>query len=418
MGLVSHLKKKFEKRQDDEFEAPFEAPENDDGEEAVTALVPNTDVYTPGYKSVVYFCNWAIYDRKHFPKDLPVQHMTHILYSFADVDPTGAVKLSDPWADTDCMLGGNNAASSSGVNNGCFGEFHRLKRENRHLRILLSVGGWTFSPNFGQGVNTPEKRANFAKTAAALVDSLEIDGIDLDWEYAEGPEKARNYVDLCRLVRLELDSLALRQNLPRNQFDVTVAAPGGEEQLQHLFIGDMDPYLTFWNLMTYDFAGPWSSQTTYHSNLYRGTLSADRTVNSYLSRGAKREKLVLGAPIYGRGFYETTGVGQSFNGTGPGTWEQGVYDYKLLPPPGAVETVDRTAWAAYSYDRNTQTLITYDNPETIAVKAQYVIDHGLAGGMFWESSADYPVDHPRSLIGTFTRMLGNLEMKPNYIKDS
>lgn len=69
---------------------------------------------------------------------------------------------------------------------------------------------------------------------------------------------------------------------------------------------------------------------------------------------------------------------------GQGTWGPGVYDYKDLPFAGAVVTENMTDVASYSYDAATQELVSYDTPNIVAAKANYVVKNGLAGGMFWE----------------------------------
>jgi chitinase len=60
------------------------------------------------------------------------------------------------------------------------------------------------------------------------------------------------------------------------------------------------------------------------------------------------------------------------------------WDYKALPISGAVVTEDSTTVSSYSYDSSKKELISYDTPNIVKTKAQYVVSQGMAGSMFWE----------------------------------
>lgn len=92
--------------------------------------------------------------------------------------------------------------------------------------------------------------------------------------------------------------------------------------------------------------------------------------------------------MYGRAFTSNAGPGTPFSGVGQGTWENGVYDYKALPQPGAAVQNDANVLASWSYDAAQRTMVSFDTPEIVARKAALIQQMGLGGAMYWESSAD------------------------------
>jgi len=341
-----------------------------------------------GKYSVGYFVNWGIYGRKYPPSSIPTQDLTHILYAFANLKgDSGEVFLSDPWADKDIHYPTDSWNESGNNLYGNLKALYLLKKQNRHLKVLLSIGGWTYSPTFHPVVVNPQTRRKFVESSVKILEDYGFDGLDVDYEYPETPEQAQAYVDLLREMREALDrSAAAKGN--DCKFLLTIAAPCGPEKYKKLHIKEMDRSLDFWNLMAYDFSGSWESTAGHQANMYGEPLSASSAVNWYIHQGVARSKIILGVPLYGRSFASTQGPGQPFSGVGGGSWEQGVYDYRAVPMAGAHVMKDEHKGASWTYDYQKQEMVSFDNEDVGHWKGRYIEKEGLGGAMFWELSGD------------------------------
>ncbi|PHH77269.1 hypothetical protein CDD83_4149 [Cordyceps sp. RAO-2017] len=372
-----------------------------------------------GFANSVYFTNWGIYGRNYQPADLPASEISHVLYSFMNLRADGTIYSGDTYADLEKHYPGDSWNDIGKNAYGCVKQLFLLKKANRHTKLMLSIGGWTWSTNFPAAASSPATRSNFAKSAVNFVKDWGFDGIDIDWEYPADDAQAGNMVLLLQAVRDELDAYAAK-SAPGYHFELSIAAPAGPDHYKRLHMAELGRLLDHVNLMAYDFAGSWSNYSGHDANLYANPnnpnatpFNTDDAVQAYIKGGIAAEKIVLGMPIYGRSFQSTDGVGKTYKGIGSGTWENGVWDYKALPKAGAKVAYDDIAKGYYSYDDKTKELISFDTPEMIQDKVKYLKGKGMGGAMFWEASADRK--DGGSLISTSHQALGALDSSQNWL---
>ena len=85
-------------------------------------------------------------------------------------------------------------------------QLYRLKLDNRHLKVILSVGGDTFSKQwYWDFLPNKTERATFVSSAVQMIKDYGFDGIDIDYEYPNSTAVAENYADLLVETRKGLD---------------------------------------------------------------------------------------------------------------------------------------------------------------------------------------------------------------------
>ncbi|KAI9308702.1 glycoside hydrolase superfamily, partial [Cunninghamella echinulata] len=167
-----------------------------------------------------YFANWSIYDRNYNIVDVAINadKLTHILYAFANIQENGEVVLGDAWADKDKHFppeqtidgkGDVWSEDDSGKLFGNFKQLYLLKQRHRHLKVSLSIGGYSWSSNFAGIAADPQKRSVFIQSAIKHLADLGLDGIgtltdrynlliflkklDIDWEFPKDEQEALSY---------------------------------------------------------------------------------------------------------------------------------------------------------------------------------------------------------------------------------
>ncbi|MFE5626520.1 glycosyl hydrolase family 18 protein [Streptomyces virginiae] len=357
----------------------------------------------PGDKvKLGYFTNWGVYGRNYHVKNLvtsgTASKITHINYAFGNVQ-NGQCTIGDAYADYDKAYTADQ--SVDGVADtwdqplrGNFNQLRKLKKQYPNLKVLWSFGGWTWSGGFPQAAANPTA---FAQSCYNLVEDPRwadvFDGIDLDWEY---PNACGLSCDTSGAAAFKNLMQAVKARFGANNLvtaAITADASDGGKIDKADYAGAAQ-YTDFYNVMTYDFFGAWAAQgpTAPHSPLtsyagipQAGFNSAD-AIAKLKAKGVPGSKLNLGIGFYGRGWTGVTQAapGGTATGPAPGTYEQGIEDYKVLKNScPATGTVAGTAYAKCGSN-----WWSYDTPATIAGKMTWAKQQGLRGAFYWEFSGD------------------------------
>ncbi len=246
-----------------------------------------------------------------------------------------------------------------------------LKKTNPSLKVLLSIGGWG-AGNFSEMAADESHRKKFCENCLKAVNQYGLDGIDLDWEYptsssagiSSSPDDTKNFTLLVKDLRATLGDGLL----------ITMASSANAKYVN---FKDFIDYMDWVNLMTYDMGNP-----PYHNaGLYKSAMtkrSCDESVALHYTAGVPYEKIVLGMPFYGRDDHNAFTAGDDDNY---------VY-YHDITAGSYVERWDSQALVPYLTNAAGTMVLSYDNEQSISLKANYIKDKGLKGAMYWAIEGD------------------------------
>lgn len=403
-------------------------------------------VASSSLRNVMYYSDWSIWEGQsnYYPQDLPSHLYTHLNFCFLDFDSAGNLMFTD----TDAAVGASlnqDGVTWGDVNAGILPVLRAERAENPNMKLGVSVGGWSKSGDFSTMTANNSTRATFVTNMMKFLEYTDFDYIDIDWEYPavvrqpdyvdnaldEGTPAAssadkENYIKLLQDLRTAMDEQGER--LGKN-YELSVALPMSQEKLEvGIDIPAMFQVIDFANVMTYDARGAFDTVSGHHSPLYGNPAdpmyekgySVDQSVQYLLEKGAPSEKIVIGAAFYSRGWenienkelvsglpglFSVAGVGMNNADTsssvgalndialsvGEGGYAGGVWAYRNFDNlkasyPNLVEYWDDVAKAPYLY--NGSAFFTYDNPQSLAEKANYVLEHNLGGIISWQAGND------------------------------
>ena len=272
-----------------------------------------------------------------------------------------------------------------------------LRAQNPKLKVLVSAGGWSWSGAFSDVALNKQSRSAFVESAVAFIQNYNLDGLDLDWEYPGligagnkfRSEDKQNYTRLLLDLRHAFDRAG---NRLQKRLYLSVAVGASANFIAHTEMARVAHAVDYVNLMSYDYYEPTDDKIAgHHAALYTNPAdpthqSADASVQLFLAAGVPRHKLILGVPFYGHAW------------KGAGLYQKAVglhipADFKnimvsMTPSAGFIRYWDRISSVPYLYNSKTHVFVSYEDPQSLALKCTYVRSRKLGGIMFWDYEGD------------------------------
>ncbi len=371
---------------------------------ALLTLLLTSVVASAQPKEVIgYFPSWKWNSRGGIvtPARIPYDRLTIINYAFFAPLPDGTIAGKDTTGDA-LYLRSSPSLTELAHNHG--------------VKVVLSLGGWEDSDNFPAVAATPQTREVFAGSCAGAIRQYGFDGIDIDWEYPGfemhkgSPADRQNFTALLRTLRDTLTAVGTSRG---QTLLLTAAFPAATNRLASVEVDSVAKVLDLFNIMTYDFYGPWDAKANHNAPLYpsegadssRCMDAAFRLFHDAL--GIPSSRITVGVPFYGQTYTDCTALNSSHHGSDTVHFSRfGAFYYDIAPViHQSARYWDEKARVPYLINTAWNVLISYDDEKSVAEKARYVMDHDIHGVIIWEITGDFMPDGSTPLLNSLDAVL-------------
>lgn len=265
-----------------------------------------------------------------------------------------------------------------------------LKSVNPKLKVCLMIGGWGgHADGFSMMARDPAKRTEFCQSVKQLLDDNQMDGVDIDWEYPTQSADGETGCDPSDTQNFNLVLKELRETLGTGK----IISFASSSSAKYVDWPNAMKYLDYVNVMTYDMgAAPNGHNSPLHKSSTFNHRSWDESIDAHVKGGVPKERMVMGVPFYGKAeknpadgtkifdysvrYYEMKDI-----------LENGKYKGSPLARP-VTRRWEATSMVPYLVDAAGKNVLSYDDPQSVALKGEYAKANGHLGCMFWEYRCD------------------------------
>lgn len=284
------------------------------------------------------------------------------------------------------------------------------------VKVMASIGGWSMCKHYPEMAADATKRAKFMQGVKTLI-GLGFDGIDIDWEYPGAAGMNIEHYSNADYGNFLILMQQIRSTIGPDKL-ITAAFSADPAHLEGFNWTELDKVMDHYNFMTYDFNGGWSNIAGHNSPLYTypgaeyPTFNWDSLAKYIAGKGVSKSKVNMGFAFYGRGVVTqapaavnqtTIKTSVTVSPDGPVStaadftnWPLDVYDgtpnyFFIKQQSGWTDHWDDNAKVPYmTKDVGGRSyFLSYDNEQSIGLKAQYVNDNGLGGAIVWHVHGDF-----------------------------